>query len=253
MIDVFTGLFLSLLAGLATVIGGLIVFFIKKPKDAYLAFALAFSTGVMLTVSFLELLPAGILSVGYTYGLIVFFAGAAFAFLIDYVVPHRFIMEDATGNKDFDPKLFRVGMFVALGMAIHNFPEGFAVFAGSLQSIGLGITIAVAIAIHNIPEGIAVAIPVYYATKKKAKALFISFLSGITEPIGALIGALILLPFLSAQVIGASLALVAGIMVYICIDELMPAAFACARGKAHLMTFAFLLGSIVMGTALILI
>ncbi|MBI5060681.1 MAG: ZIP family metal transporter [Candidatus Aenigmarchaeota archaeon] len=141
-------------------------------------------------------------------------------------------------------KVLRIGLFVAIGLAIHNFPEGFAVFAGSAESVSTGILVAVAIAIHNIPEGISVAVPIYYATKKRSKAFFISFLSGLTEPIGALVAALILLPFLSPALVGASLAFVAGVMVYICIDELLPTAYRCCSGKFHRMTFAFLLGII---------
>jgi len=250
---ILTGLLLSLFAGLSTAIGGMLVFLIKDFKKCYLAFSLAFATGVMITVSFIELLPTGIDAIGYTNALIAFFIGAAAAFLIDYFVPHNYIMENVSKGKDFNPQLFRVGLLVALGIAIHNFPEGFAVFAGNLNSLGLGIVIAVAIAIHNIPEGFAVSMPVYYATKNKRKAFFISFLSGIAEPVGAIIAALVLLPFLSAQLVGASLAFVAGIMVYICIDELLPTAYACAEGKPHTMTFAFLLGSLVMGITLILL
>jgi len=250
---ILTGLLLSLFAGLSTVIGSALIFLIRDFKKCYLAFSLAFATGVMITISFIELLPKGIESIGYTNALVAFFVGAIAAFLIDYFVPHTYEMEEFSNRKDFDPKLFRVGLLVALGIAIHNFPEGFAVFAGNLNSLELGAVIAIAIAIHNIPEGFAVSMPVYYATKNKRKAFFISFLSGIAEPVGAIIAALVLLPFLSAQLVGASLAFVAGIMVYICIDELLPTAYACAEGKPHTMTFAFLLGSLVMGITLILL
>jgi len=250
---ILTGLLLSLFAGLSTAIGGMLVFLIKDFKKCYLAFSLAFATGIMITVSFIELLPTGIESIGYSNALIAFFAGTVMAFLIDYFVPHNYVMEKVSKGKNFNPRLFRVGLLIALGLAIHNFPEGFAVFAGNLNSLGLGIVIAIAIAIHNIPEGFAVSMPVYYATKNKRKAFLISFLSGIAEPVGAVIAAIVLLPFLSAQLIGASLAFVAGIMVYICIDELLPTAYACAGGKQHTMTFAFLLGSLIMGITLILL
>ena len=248
-----TGLLLALFAGLSTTIGSAIVFLIKKPKNNYLAFSLAFSTGVMITVSFIELLPVGIDKIGYANALAIFFGGAFLIFLIDYLVPHEYIMEKVSNAKGRSSKLLKTGLFAALGLAIHNFPEGFAVFAGSLQSIELGVVLAIAIAIHNIPEGIAVSIPVYFATKNKRKAFMISFFSGVAEPIGALIGALILLPFLSAELIGGSLAFVAGIMVYICIDELLPTAVIYAKGNSHLMTFGFLLGSIVMGATLALL
>ncbi|MFA7709459.1 MAG: zinc transporter ZupT [archaeon] len=250
---ILTGLLLSLFAGLSTAIGGALVFLIKDFKKSYLSFSLAFATGVMITVSFIELLPNGIAAIGYTNALIAFFVGAIFAFFIDFFIPHDYIMEKFSKDKGFDTKLFKVGLLMALGIAIHNFPEGFAVFAGNLSSFKVGIVIAIAIAIHNIPEGFAISMPIYYATKDKKKAFLFSLMSGMVEPLGALIAAVILLPFLSSQVIGASLAFVAGIMVYICIDELLPTAYACSEIKQHTMTFAFLLGSLVMGVTLILL
>ncbi len=250
---VLTGLLLAFFAGLSTAIGGLLVFALKVPKKCYLAFGLAFSTGVMITVSFVELLPAGMLAIGKAPALVVFFLGAGIAFLIDHFIPHAYAMETVNGKNRFDAKIYRTGLFVAAGIAIHNFPEGFAVFAGNLQSFELGLVLAIALAIHNIPEGFAVSLPVYYATKKKRKALGISVLSGIAEPIGAVIAAVVLLPFLSPALVGASLAFVAGIMVYICIDELLPTAYTCATNKSHLMTFAFLMGSVVMGATLLLL
>ncbi len=249
---VIAGLVLSLFAGLSTAVGALIIFFIKDFKQCYLGVCLAFSTGVMLTVSFVELLPAGMEGSGKVFALFAFFVGAVFAFLIDYLIPHRYIMEKASQH-DFDPKLFRVGLFVALGLAIHNFPEGFAVFMANQLSLQFGLVMAVAIAMHNIPEGISVAVPVYYATKKKRNAFFISFLSGLAEPVGAVIAALFLLPFLTPKLIGASLAFVAGVMVYICVDELLPTAYSCAVGKSHMMTFSFLLGSLMMGLTIVLL
>jgi len=251
---VIFGLLLAFLAGLATAVGGLVVFLIKEPKESYLAFSLAFSTGVMITVSFIELLPTGMVILGEANALIVFFAGAAFAFAIDYFLPHTYIAEKVSKKQVFDPKLMRTGVFVAIGLAIHNFPEGFAVFASNLHSTGLGITLAIAIALHNIPEGIAIAIPVFFATGRKRKALSLTFLSGMAEPLGAIIAALILLPFLSEKVIAMSLAFVAGIMVYICIDELLPACYCYSKSdNSHLMTAGFLLGSIVMGATLVVL
>lgn len=250
---ILTGILLSILAGLSTALGGALIFLIKDSKKSYLAFSLAFATGVMITISFIELLPEGIHAIGYTKALIAFFIGSAFAFLIDYFTPHTYIMEKFSKNKDFDPKLFKVGLLVALGIAIHNLPEGFAIFAGNLNSLKFGLLITVAIAIHNIPEGFAVSMPIFYATKNRKKAFFASVYSGLAEPIGAVIAAIILLPFLSEKIIGASLAFVAGVMVYICIDELLPTAYSSCDGKQHTMTFAFLLGSLIMGITLILL
>jgi ZIP family zinc transporter len=224
---IVTGLLLALVAGLSTVAGGAVIFFIKELKKSYLAFSLAFSAGVMITVSFVELLPEGIKVLGYGNALVAFFAGSAVVLLIDYFVPHEYITEKVLKTGRANSRILKTGLFVALGLAIHNFPEGFAVLAGNLQSPELGIIIAMAIAIHNIPEGIAISIPIYYATKRKRKALFITFLAGIAEPIGALIGALIL--------------------------QLLPTAVNYAEKNSHLMTGGFFFGSIVIGAVLMLL
>ena len=160
-----------------------------------------------------------------------FFGGILFIAIIDKLIPsvdnphevHKIEeLSDVTPQKD--AKLMRMGLFTALAIAIHNFPEGLATFTAALTDPGLGVAIAVAIAIHNIPEGIAVSIPVYYATGSRKKAFWLSFLSGLAEPVGAIIGFLILMPFLSPVVFGVLFAGVAGIMVFISLDELLPAA-----------------------------
>ncbi|HRS42878.1 MAG TPA: zinc transporter ZupT [Candidatus Diapherotrites archaeon] len=253
MKTILTGIFLSTLAGLSTAIGGMLIFLIKNPKKSYLAFSLAFATGVMITVSFIELLPEGIRAIGYTNALFAFFIGSAVAFLIDYFTPHTYIMENYSKDKHFDPKLLKVGLLVALGIAIHNFPEGIAIFAGNLSSFKFGLLMAIAIAIHNIPEGFAVSMPIFYATKDRKKAFLASVYSGLAEPLGAILAAIVLLPFLSEKLIGTILVFVAGVMVYICIDELLPTAYSSCDGKQDTMTFGFLLGSLVMGMTLILL
>lgn len=247
------GFLMAFFAGLSTAIGAAIVFLLKELKPAYLAFSLAFSTGVMMTVSFLELMPESILIVGHAHSLVFFFTGSLIALIIDYFVPHEYIMECVSGDCKHDSRLLKTGVFVALGLAIHNFPEGFAVMAGSLQSLELGIVVAIAIAMHNIPEGIAVAMPVFFSTGKKRKAFLVSFLSGMAEPVGAILAAFVLLPFLSPLVIGGSLALVSGFMVYICVDELLPTTMHYAKQNTHLMTSGFLVGSIVMGATLVML
>jgi ZIP family zinc transporter len=145
----------------------------------------------------------------------------------------------------------RTGLFTALVIAIHNFPEGLATFGTALTNVKLGIIIAIAIAIHNIPEGISVSMPIYYATKSKKKAFWYSFLSGIAEPVGAIIGFLILIPFLSEYVLGSMLAFVAGIMVYISIDELLPMAH--EYGHNHTVVIGFVSGMLIMAISLLLI
>jgi len=170
-------------------------------------------------------------------------------FIIDALVPHDYMAEH-----NVDPvlcknnNLCRTGFFVALGITIHNFPEGIAVFAGSLQSIHLGIAIAIAIALHNIPEGIAVSVPVYAATRSRRKAFLWSAISGLAEPAGAIIAAVFLLPFLNPAVIGFVLSAVAGIMVFISIDELVP--ISRSYGEEHLSIVGIMAGMIVMAASL---
>ena len=153
-------------------------------------------------------------------------------------------------NKTSDKKLLRLGLFSALALSIHNFPEGLATFISALDDPAYGVSIAFAIAIHNIPEGIAVAIPIYYATKSRKKAFTYSFLSGLTEPIGALIGYFVLLQFIDESIFGAIFASVAGMMVYISINELLPTAQEYAGKKIS--TYGFIAGMFVMAISLVL-
>jgi len=170
-------------------------------------------------------------------------------FLIDAAIPHDYMAEHISAEEEKrNINLARTGLFVALGIGIHNFPEGLATFAGTLQSLNLGIAIAVAIAIHNIPEGIAVSVPVYAATGSRRKAFLWSFLSGVAEPVGAGIAALFLMPFLNPALLGVILAAVAGIMVFISIDELVPVSR--SYGEEHLSIIGVVIGMIVMTASL---
>jgi len=242
-------LLLSLLAGLATMIGSILSLMVKNPGPKFLTLSLGFSAGVMIFVSFVELLDQGIRSIGHPFAYIAFFVGMGLMFLIDNLVPHDYMAEH-----NVDPKLCknvnlcRTGFFLALGITIHNFPEGIAVFAGTLSNVHVGIAIAIAIALHNIPEGIAVSVPVYAATRSRRKAFMWSALSGLAEPAGALIAALFLLPFINASVIGWMLAVVAGIMVFISIDELVP--ISRSYGEEHLSILGLMAGMIVMALSL---
>ncbi len=141
-----------------------------------------------------------------------------------------------------------MGFFSALAIAIHNFPEGLATFIAGLKDPGVGIAIAVAIAIHNIPEGIAISVPIYYATGSKKKAFALSILSGFAEPVGAVVGYLILMPFMSESVFGVIFGLVAGIMVYISLDELLPSAE--KFGEHHIAIYGLISGMVVMSASL---
>ena len=255
---------LTIIAGLSTGIGSLIAHFIKRPKLSYLSVLLSFSAGVMLYISLVELLNTAVLDVGFACANLFFFVGIFFILIIDLIVPHAYEHEtgcDLPQLLDSEGKeclvcpedracLMRAGMFVAIGIAIHNFPEGMATFVSAISGdASLYIVITLAIALHNIPEGISVSIPIFYATGNKKKAILYSFFSGLAEPIGALIAFSILLPFLSILLLSSLLAFVAGVMVYISLDELLPAAH--KYGKEHLTLAGILAGMIVMALSLL--
>ncbi len=264
--DITTILFalgLTLFAGLSTGIGSALAFFTKKTNETFLSLALGFSAGVMIYVSMIEIfLKASIElqnglgdKLGYLVTTLAFFGGIGLIALIDYLVPnsenpHELRDVDELDESTKKKRLLRMGLFSALAIAIHNFPEGLATFMGALQDPALGISIAVAIAIHNIPEGIAVSVPVYYATGSKKKAFFYSFISGLSEPIGALIGYFLLRQFLSPELFGVVFAGVAGIMVYISLDELLPTAE--KYGKHHIAITGLIAGMAVMALSLVL-
>lgn len=247
---VILGLVLSLLAGLSTTFGALIALLIKKTDFKSLALALGFSAGVMVYISFVELLSDSISHIGFFSANGAFFGGILFIYLIDILIPHEYIAECLPFDKqDKSSKyLLKAGVFTAIGIAIHNMAEGMAVFAGTMHTVGIGIILAIAIAIHNIPEGISVSLPIYCATNSRKKAFWFAFFSGLTEPLGAIITALILWPFLTPLLVNALLAFVAGIMLYISFDELLPAAH--RYGEEHLVALGIILGMLVMAATL---
>ncbi len=252
-----------LMAGLSTGIGSLIAFFAKTTNKNFLAISLGFSAGVMIYVSLVEIFQKANIALTAVYGegkgymvtTISFFGGMAVIALIDkfipsYENPHEMHEVKEMSPEQKDRHLLRMGMFSALAIGIHNFPEGLATFTGALKDPALGLAIAVAISIHNIPEGIAVSVPVYYATGSKKKAFWYSFLSGVSEPIGALIGYFFLMQFFSDKLFGILFAGVAGIMVFISLDELLPTAE--KYGKHHLCIYGVISGMIVMAISLVL-
>lgn len=262
---------LTVFAGLSTGIGSSLAFFTKRTNTKLLSYVLGFSAGVMIYVSFVEIFPAAMeeFSSRFTekkailYTIISFFGGMLLIALIDKFIPsmenpHEVKtiedMDDETKEKKFN-KLYRMGILTALALAIHNFPEGIATFMAALNDPQVGIAIAVAIAIHNIPEGIAVSVPIYYATGSKKKAFVLSFLSGLAEPLGAIIAYLLLMPFLdstnSGMVTGIILAAVAGIMVFISLDELLPTAE--EYGEHHISIYGVVSGMLVMALSLLIL
>jgi ZIP family zinc transporter len=263
---------LTLFAGLATGIGSALAFFARTTNTRFLSLSLGFSAGVMLYVSFVEIffkakkeLIGSLGEVPGTWATVgAFFGGIALIGIIDKLVPnyenpHEFHsieeMEKGLENLPHNEahnfkKLRRMGVFTALAIGIHNFPEGLATFTATLTDPNLGIAIAVAVAIHNIPEGIAVSVPIYYATGSRLKAFKLSFLSGLSEPVGALVGYLIFMPFFSPMVFGILFASVAGIMVFISLDELLPSAE--EFGEHHLTIIGVIAGMAVMALSLLL-
>jgi len=233
-------------AGLATAIGGLLALTVSRPGPRFMGFTLGFSAGVMIHVSFVELLPQSIAMIDFLPAHIAFFAGMCAVFVIDFFVPHDYIGQHDHTEKQ--GRLMRTGLLVALGIGIHNFPEGLATFAGAMKSDELGLAIAVAIAIHNIPEGLAVAAPVLAATGSRKKAFGWALLSGISEPVAAVLAALLLGPFLTEELMAVFLALVAGFMVAISLDELMPAAKSFESEHAPIL--GVITGSVVMALSL---
>lgn len=275
MNNVAMALGLTLFAGMATGIGSLIAFTAKRTNHRFLSVSTGFSAGVMLYVSFVEIFPKGVnemtLNKGdplaYLYTTIGFFAGILLIGLIDNLIPsaenpHEMHSDAETAilhnPKAPSPnaKLLRMGLFTALAIGIHNFPEGLATFLAAMRNPKLGVAIAIAVALHNIPEGISVSVPIYYASGSRRRAFFYSFISGFAEPIGAGIAYLVLILFagpgaeISPMLMGILFAGVAGIMVYISLDELLPTSR--AYGKGHDSLLGLVGGMLVMAISLVI-
>lgn len=281
-----TAILLTLIAGLATGLGGLAAFLTSRSNGSFLAISLGFSGGVMLYVSFVEILAKAQVSLTGAWGqsagswgvIAGFFGGIAVIAVIDRLVPHQvnpheFVHQASDipasdgsrsparsafqssphrpGAGVSDAPLLRTGLLTALAIAIHNFPEGFATFMAALQDPTIAVAITVAIALHNIPEGIAVAVPVYQATGSRRQALGLAFLSGLAEPAGALLGYLVLRPFLTEALFGMVFASVAGIMVFISLDKLLPTAE--RYGGHHQSVYGLVAGMAVMAVSLVLL
>ena len=256
---------MTMIAGLSTGIGSLIALIAKRTNTKFLSFSLGLSAGVMLYVSFLDLIPNAKEELVSYYGdrtgmlslMVAFFGGMGLITIIDFLIPkpnnpHEMHgVEDMTRHGIKQKSLHRTGIVVALSLVAHNFPEGIAAFTTAMTSgLSVAIPITVAIAIHNIPEGIAVSVPIYHATGNRKKAFWLSFLSGLTEPAGALVAYLFLMPFWSPQINGIVMAAVAGIMVYISVDELLPTAQ--KHGEHHISIAGLITGMILMAACLFL-
>lgn len=259
---------LTLFAGLSTGIGSAIGLLSKRTNTRFLSVALGFSAGVMIYISMIEILPKSMESLtevlGETGGnwvaVAAFFGGIFLIAIIDRFVPSEVnpheihMVEEMCDNNCIEQKkqrkLKRVGLKSALAIAIHNFPEGLVTFTAALHDPSLGVAIAFAIAIHNIPEGLAVSVPIYFATGNRKKAFWLSFASGMTEPLGALVGYVFLASFFNDVTFGVLFAMVAGIMVFISLDELLPTAR--EYGESHLSIYGLVAGMMVMAVSLLI-
>lgn len=253
-------LLMTLLAGLATVIGGFITFLVNKNNLKILSLGLGFSAGVMIFVSFTEILTTAeeLLKAYYPvdYHWIMFWgfiAGVVISKLIDTFVPDHVEEDLADGCEHCErhSKIKRAGLLTAIAIAVHNFPEGLGTFLVTSQDVTIGISVALAIALHNIPEGIAVALPIYHATGKKRMAIWYSFWTGMTEPLGALIGLALLHWFLPQVFVGFFMAAVVGIMIYISFDTLLPLSH--EYGDWHYAIAGVMSGIIVIWASLLLL
>ena len=266
MSPTITALLMTLIAGSATGIGGVLVLFKKKLSSDTLAGALGISAGVMIFISLAEMFPeaqaeilsAGHIKYGKAYILAAFFLGMGIITLIDFLVPEYENPHEASGlSLDTQASTMKkLGIMSALAISIHNFPEGIATFIGALNDSQMGAGITFAISIHNIPEGIAIAIPIYYATKSKGKALLYATLSGFSEVLGALL-CIAVTHLFGVELTGGGiifpliLAAVAGIMIYISLDELLPTAE--KYGKHHIAIAGVVAGMAIMGISLLII
>ena len=264
---------LTALAGLCTGVGSVLAFFTHRTNRSFLAVSMGFSAGVMLYVSMVEILPKGRIALAAEWGdktgswaaVLAFFGGMFLIALIDKLIPapenpheqHDVEEVDAYGPdrprkrqaRDVSARMLRMGLLTALAIGIHNFPEGMATFVVALREPAMGAAIAVAIALHNIPEGIAVSVPIFYATGSRRRAFIYSFLSGVAEPVGALVG-VFFIRNIGDAVFGLLFAAVSGIMVFISLDQLLPTAE--KYGEHHLCTYGLLAGMALMALSLLL-
>ncbi len=239
MASIWEPFILSLIAGMATGIGGLIVYLLKKVSDRAVSFSLGFASGVMLMVAFNDLFLEAQKLVTHVELIVFFTAGALTMIALDLTIPH---IELSRRENDQQTKMYRRGILIALGITLHNLPEGLVVVAGYAYSPSLGLIIAIAIMLHNIPEGVAAAIPLMEAGIKPGRVAVLTLLSGLAEPAAALVGAIALLNFGTGSIVGYSLVFAAGVMTYITADELIPVAH--EYGYKHTVSVSLLLGII---------
>jgi ZIP family zinc transporter len=233
MSPILIALTLSLIAGISTVVGGSLVFLFRKISPRMMSFLLSLSAGAMIYIGLFELIPEAINQNGLSISLFFFSIGVFSLFLLDKSIPYHRLFNHQCQSPE-SKRLLKTGSLIMVAIMLHNFPEGIAVFLSSISSIKFGLVVAIITIVHNIPEGIAITAPIYQATKKKSLALKYSLLAGIAEPLGGLFAYAILSPFITDSVLASILAFVAGIMVYVSFDELLPECFAQGFPKASI-------------------
>ena len=255
---------LTFLSGVATILGGLLATHKIMLRRGAMAVALGFSAGAMLYVSFTDILGKSLNAFSELYDKMPAYALMSVAFftgILVLVFLNRLIPDDININEQegvqpkknlFKKRLMRSGILIGVALCIHNFPEGFLVFINALENPGTGIAVAIALAIHNIPEGVAVGVPLYAATKSRFKTVGLTALTGLAEPVGAIIGYLLLRDVLSGATLGWVFGLVAGMMVYICVDELLPAAKRYETNQRQT-TYGFIAGMAVLAGSITLL
>lgn len=257
---------MTLVAGLATSVGGLLGVFGKpveglaerRASNKFLSFGLGFSAGAMIYISLVDILPKGIehLSINHSkadahwLGIFGFFGGIALIAVIDKLIPKDLNPHEPIVDSSHNKTLMRTGIFTAAVLTLHNFPEGLVTFVAALDDPKLALGIVFAIAIHNIPEGLVVAIPIYHGTGIRKKALTWATLSGLAEPLGAVLGYALIFPFMGETTFGVLFSAIAGIMLFVCVDELLPAAK--SFGDHHLATYGVILGCLIMAVSIAL-
>ncbi|GMI74264.1 zinc transporter 29 [Hibiscus trionum] len=243
--QVMVALALSLVGGLSTSLGALFVILNQAPNLKMLGLLQGFAAGLMLSISFLDLAHNAMNSIGFLKGNLWFFAGVIFFAVVANFIPEPTLPQSSEvkgkkksgdkGGKDMMKKhrrqVFFSGIVTAIGISLHNFPEGMAVFLGSMKGLRVGLNLALAIALHNIPEGVAVALPVYFATQSKWQAFKLATLSGLAEPLGVVIVAYLFPSSLSPEILEGLLGSVGGVMAFLTLHEMLPLAFDYAGQK----------------------
>ena len=256
-------LLLTAIGGMATGLGSLASLLFKEVKRGTLSIIMGFAAGVMIYISFVELLEESIETAGFIQANTAFFVGIFFMMLVDFLIPHNYMAEkilnsnnnknvniDSKENKE-QKEILSAGIMTAIGIALHNFPEGVIVFISAVHDIRLGIALTIAIALHNIPEGFSIGMPIFYATNNRKKTFGYSLAAGLAEPIGALIVFLLFRNLLTDHIVHLALGFVAGIMVFISLDELLPLSF--KNSDPHKVTMGIICGMLIMFITLIFV